>query len=60
MMVHTGQHFDPGMSDIFFEELGMPRPAHVLGIHGGGHGEMTGRMMIALEDVISAEKPELC
>ena len=46
------------MSDIFFEELGLPRPAHVLGIHGGAHGEMTGRMMIALEDVISAEKPD--
>jgi UDP-GlcNAc3NAcA epimerase len=58
VMVHTGQHFDHGMSDIFFEELGLPRPAHVLGIHGGAHGEMTGRMMIALEDVISAEKPD--
>src|SRR6187549_791085 len=58
VMVHTGQHFDHGMSDIFFEELGLPPPAHVLGIHGGAHGAMTGRMMIALEDVISAEKPD--
>ena len=58
VMVHTGQHFDHGMSDIFFEELGIPTPAHVLGIHGGGHGAMTGRMMIALEDVVIAEKPD--
>ena len=58
VMVHTGQHFDHGMSDIFFEELGIPTPAHVLGIHGGGHGAMTGRMMIALEEVVSAEKPD--
>ena len=58
VMVHTGQHFDHGMSDVFFKELGIQSPAHVLGIHGGGHGTMTGRMMIALEDVISAEKPE--
>ena len=59
VMVHTGQHFDHGMSDVFFEELGIPSPAHVLGIHGGGHGAMTGRMMIALEDVILAEKPDV-
>ena len=58
VMVHTGQHFDHGMSDIFFEELGIPTPAHVLGIHGGGHGAMTGRMMIALEDVVMAEQPD--
>ena len=58
LMVHTGQHFDHGMSEIFFEELGIRSPAYVLGIHGGGHSAMTGRMMIALEDVISAEKPD--
>jgi UDP-GlcNAc3NAcA epimerase len=57
VMVHTGQHFDHGMSDIFFEELGIPSPAHVLGIHGGGHGAMTGRMMVALEEVVIAEQP---
>ena len=47
-----------GMSDVFFEELGIPQPAYVLGIHGGGHGAMTGRMMIALEEVVAAEKPD--
>ena len=57
VMVHTGQHFGHDMSDVFFEELGIPQPAYVLGIHGGGHGAMTGRMMIALEEVVAAEKP---
>src|SRR5262245_5336149 len=58
VMVDTGQHFDREMSDVFFEDLGIPQPAHVLGIHGGGHGAMTGRMMIALEEVVSAERPD--
>jgi UDP-GlcNAc3NAcA epimerase len=58
VIVHTGQHFDPGMSDIFFEELEIPTPKHALDIHGGGHGDMTGRMMIALEPVMLAEKPD--
>jgi UDP-GlcNAc3NAcA epimerase len=58
VMVHTGQHFDHRMSDVFFEELGIPGPAHVLGINGGGHGAMTGRMMIALEEVMWMERPD--
>ncbi|WP_293865666.1 non-hydrolyzing UDP-N-acetylglucosamine 2-epimerase [uncultured Alsobacter sp.] len=58
IMVHTGQHFDADMSDVFFDELGIPAPAHRLDIHGGGHGEMTGRMMAALEPVTAAEKPD--
>jgi UDP-GlcNAc3NAcA epimerase len=58
VMVHTGQHFDAGMSDIFFEELNIPPPAHLLDIHGGGHGEMTGRMLIAMEPVMMTEKPD--
>jgi UDP-GlcNAc3NAcA epimerase len=58
VMVHTGQHFDADMSDVFFEELDIPAPAHKLAIHGGGHGEMTGRMMAALEPVMQAEKPD--
>ena len=56
--VHTGQHFDREMSDVFFEELGMPPPDHHLGIHGGGHAEMTGRMMIALEALFKELKPD--
>ena len=45
IMVHTGQHFDPEMSDVFFAELDIPAPAYRLDIHGGGHGDMTGRML---------------
>jgi UDP-GlcNAc3NAcA epimerase len=57
VVVHTGQHFDTNMSDVFFAELGMAAPAHRLDIHGGGHGEMTGRMLMALEAVLQAERP---
>jgi UDP-GlcNAc3NAcA epimerase len=59
ILVHTGQHFDPEMSQIFFEELGLAAPHVNLGIHGGGHGEMTGRMLAALERVIIEERPDL-
>ena len=58
VMVHTGQHFDPNMSDVFFDELDIPKPVHQLDIHGGGHGDMTGRMLIAIEPVLVAEKPD--
>jgi UDP-GlcNAc3NAcA epimerase len=58
-IVHTGQHFDAAMSDVFFEELEIPKPAHALGIQGGGQGDMTGRMMVALEPVVAREKPDL-
>jgi UDP-GlcNAc3NAcA epimerase len=59
ILVHTGQHFDAGMSQIFFDELGLEPPRLDLGIHGGGHGEMTGRMLAALERVIMEERPDL-
>lgn len=59
VMVHTGQHFDSGMSDIFFDELDIPAPSHKLDIHGGGHGEMTGRMLEGLERVMLDERPDL-
>jgi UDP-GlcNAc3NAcA epimerase len=58
VMVHSGQHFDDNMSGTFFEQLELPQPAYQLGIHGGGHSAMTGRMMVALEDVMSHEKPD--
>lgn len=57
VVVHTGQHFDANMSTVFFEELGMRAPAYHLGIHGGGHGAMTGRMLAEIERVLLAEKP---
>jgi UDP-GlcNAc3NAcA epimerase len=59
IIVHTGQHFDPEMSAVFFKELAMPTPAYNLGIHGGGHGDMTGRMLAALEPIMEAERPDV-
>lgn len=58
IMVHTGQHFDPEMSKVFFDELHIAEPRVNLGIHGGGHGEQTGRMLAALEQVMLAERPD--
>lgn len=58
VLVHTGQHFDASMSDVFFEELGLAKPDHHLGIHGGTHGAMTGRMIVALEDLALSVKPD--
>ncbi len=58
-LVHTGQHFDPGMSQVFFDELGLAEPAVNLDIHGGSHGEMTGRMLQAVERVITEKRPDL-
>lgn len=58
VLVHTGQHFDANMSDVFFEELGMHKPDHFLDIHGGGHGAMTGRMLEQVEKVLLVEKPD--
>lgn len=57
-VVHTGQHFDANMSEVFFAELGMDKPAYQLDIHGGGHGAMTGRMLIGIEKVLLAEEPD--
>lgn len=58
LIVHTGQHHDAAMSDIFFNEMAIPAPAHHLGIAGGGHGDMTGRMLGAIETVIKEERPD--
>lgn len=58
VIVHTGQHYDVDMSDIFFDELAIPRPDHHLGIGGGTHGAMTGRMLEAIERVLLAESPD--
>jgi UDP-GlcNAc3NAcA epimerase len=58
VLVHTGQHYDSGMSDVFFDELRLKRPEYHLGISGGLHGEQTGRMLIEIERVLAAEKPD--
>lgn len=59
IVVHTGQHYDKNMSDIFFEELDMRAPDYNLNISGGSHGQMTGRMLISLEEVLLKEKPDM-
>jgi UDP-GlcNAc3NAcA epimerase len=58
IIVHTGQHFDSQMSDVFFEELSIPAPKYNLGISGGSHGAMTGRMLEAVERVLLTERPD--
>ena len=58
VLVHTGQHYDRNMSDTFFEELDIPKPDYNLGISGGTHAEMTGKMMIAIEKVLQKEQPD--
>ncbi len=58
ILVHTGQHFDYNMSEQFFEELDIPHPNYNLGISGGTHGQMTGRMLMAIEEVLINEKPD--
>ena len=59
VVVHTGQHFDANMSDVFFTDLAMPVPRYQLDIHGGGHGEMTGRMLMGIEKVLLEEHPDV-
>ncbi len=58
IIVHTGQHFDKNMSDIFFKELHIPKPNYNLNIHGLSHGAMTGQMLEKIEDVLLKEKPD--
>lgn len=59
IMIHTGQHFDANMSDIFFKDLEIPKPKYHLNIAGVNHGAMTGRMMEGIEEIIVNEEPEM-
>lgn len=58
VIVHTGQHFDKNMSDVFFDEMNIPKPNYNLDINSLSHGAMTGRMLEELEKVILLEKPD--
>lgn len=55
--VHTGQHYDENMSAVFFDQLGMNKPAHQLSLGGGSHAEQTGKMLIEIERIALEEKP---
>lgn len=59
VIVHTGQHYDTNMSDVFFKEMSIPEPDHTLGICNTSHGAMTGRMLEQIEGVIFKEKPDI-
>ena len=58
VLIHTGQHYDYGMSDVFFQEMEMHPPDFHLGIGGGTHGEQTGKMLMEIEKILNAVKPE--
>ena len=58
-IVHTGQHFDAKMSDIFFTQLELPKPDFFLSIGGGSHTEVTAKIMLAFEKIVESEKPDL-
>ncbi|HEY0113149.1 MAG TPA: UDP-N-acetylglucosamine 2-epimerase (non-hydrolyzing) [Allosphingosinicella sp.] len=58
VLIHTGQHYDPNMSDAFFSDLKLPQPDHHLGIGSGSHAEQTGGVMIEYEKVALADRPD--
>jgi UDP-GlcNAc3NAcA epimerase len=59
ILIHTGQHYDANMSDIFFDELDIPRPDHHLGVGSGTHGDQTGRMLAGLEARFIEDAPDI-
>jgi UDP-GlcNAc3NAcA epimerase len=58
VLVHTGQHYDDNMSDVFFRELDIPAPEINLGVGSGSHAQQTGQMLIKMEDIIQREQPD--
>ncbi len=58
IIIHTGQHYDANMSDVFFDEMSIPKPCHNLGIGGNSHGAMTGQMLEKIETILLMERPD--
>lgn len=58
VIIHTGQHFDKNMSDVFFEEMKIPKPKYNLAVNNMSHGAMTGKMLLEIERVLLDEKPD--
>ena len=58
ILIHTGQHFDDNMSEVFFREMGIPKPDYNLGISGGTHGQMTSAMLLEIERILLKELPD--
>ena len=59
VIIHTGQHYDHNMSNVFFEEMDIQKPDYNLGISGGTHGQMTGQMLMKIEEVLLKERPDM-
>ena len=57
-IIHTGQHYDREMNDVFFEELGIPQPDVFMGAGGGSHAQQTAKIMVGFEDLCQAERPD--
>lgn len=58
LLLHTGQHYDPSMSDVFFSDLGLPRPDLSLGVGSGSHAEQTAKVMVGFEEVLTKHRPD--
>lgn len=59
VLLHTGQHYDEGMSDVFFRELGIPKPDIYMGVRSGTHAEQTARVMVEFEKYCTSDRPDL-